>query len=454
MADYDQPDYIEKRVRYFDGQFLKDQDFVDEQKYFIDRQRRYNRFLNVSGIVDGLAVKVKPGTTDLVTVDPGTALDAKGRQIVLSDQGPETDRQVPLQSSRGATADLVMTYNEEGSDQAQAGSAGFTRFYEKPRLITVPSGQTAPDGAITLARLTINATGGVEVNNTVRVYVGVRLPYDGAAPGTGPALRAGSTNRLDLTGDLSVSGNTNVGGTLSVTGTSTLTGNASVGGTLSVTGTSTLTGNASVGATLSVTGISTFTGNVGIGTTPTSAAPLEVRGEDYHIAITNKANHNWGIVNWSDDRLYFQYREAGVFKNNVLSLDKDGTLRTSGKISTPMWGYRKIFDRQPGPLPIQSSFVSNGGLLIVFTSGTTFKTTGGEMSLQITIDKDNPAKEQIRYVDLFTNEGNSHKVFPTVVDFFPAVASGTHTLTISNYFPDTLSDVNDRFCVSLLELPI
>ncbi len=213
MADYNQPDYVEKRVRYFDGQFLKDQDFVDEQKYLIDRQRRYHRFLNISGIVDGLAVKVKPGTTDLVTVDPGTALDNKGRQIVLSDLGPETDRQIPLQSLRGATADLVIIYNEEGSDQAQAGSAGFTRFYEKPQLTTVPSGQTAPDGAVTLARLTVSGTGGVEVNNTVRIYAGVCMPYDGAGPGAGPTLRAGSTSRLDVTGDLTISGNVGIGTT-------------------------------------------------------------------------------------------------------------------------------------------------------------------------------------------------------------------------------------------------
>ncbi len=68
-----------------------------------------------------------------------------------------------------------------------------------------------------------------------------------------------------------------------------------------------------------------FGGNAGIA--PSSLhAPLEVKGTDYQFAITNAQEHNWGLVNWSDDKLYFQYREAGVFKGDALSLDKNGTI--------------------------------------------------------------------------------------------------------------------------------
>ncbi|NEQ12299.1 MAG: hypothetical protein F6K37_42650, partial [Moorea sp. SIO4E2] len=85
MADYTQYPYIDKRVRYFDGEFLKDQDFIDEQKYHIDRQRRLDQFLRVSGICDGLTLET---ATNQVIVTPGTALDSEGRQIILSTNSP------------------------------------------------------------------------------------------------------------------------------------------------------------------------------------------------------------------------------------------------------------------------------------------------------------------------------------------------------------------------------
>src|SRR6476646_1576156 len=71
---------IEKRPRYFDGQFLKVEDFTDEQYYHIDRQRRPLQFLHVSGILDGLEVS---SNEFVVTVTPGSAIDAQGRQILL-----------------------------------------------------------------------------------------------------------------------------------------------------------------------------------------------------------------------------------------------------------------------------------------------------------------------------------------------------------------------------------
>ena len=50
------------------------------------------------------------------------------------------------------------------------------------------------------------------------------------------------------------------------------------------------------------------------------------RGNDFQLSVTNAQEHNWGLVNWTDDKLYFQYREQGVFKNNAMYLDKNGLL--------------------------------------------------------------------------------------------------------------------------------
>jgi hypothetical protein len=44
----------ENRVRYFNGQFLQEEDFQVEQAYHLDRQRRHNRTLHTPGIADGL----------------------------------------------------------------------------------------------------------------------------------------------------------------------------------------------------------------------------------------------------------------------------------------------------------------------------------------------------------------------------------------------------------------
>ncbi|UCC63671.1 MAG: hypothetical protein JSV36_01010, partial [Anaerolineae bacterium] len=138
MADYVQPEYVEKRVRYFDGQFLKDQDFIDEQKYHIDRQRRHNRFLHVSGIIEGLTVNA--ADTHLVNVEPGTAVDRQGRQIVLGHQ-----ESVPLSGYIGQAVALVISYAEGGSDQALEGSEGYTRFDETPELKVVGQKEKAPN---------------------------------------------------------------------------------------------------------------------------------------------------------------------------------------------------------------------------------------------------------------------------------------------------------------------
>ncbi|WP_448573736.1 tail fiber domain-containing protein [Trichothermofontia sp.] len=222
-ADYTQYPYIEKRIRYFDGQFLKDQDFIDEQKYHIDRQRRHQRFLYVSGIVDGLEVTAgspeNPDTPDLVTVAAGTALDRDGRQLVLGSRrqvslGAVRDRQQTIQVY------LVIQYGEVGSDPEQAGGDTYRRWHEVPNLTTValtnpdnPEASPIPNDAVVLALLTLNAEGVVTVDASVRVYSGLALPGASAFSGR-PTLRSGGTRAPDLAvlrGRLSVTGFTGLG---------------------------------------------------------------------------------------------------------------------------------------------------------------------------------------------------------------------------------------------------
>ena len=47
---------IFEKVGTFDGQFLKEQDFIDEQRYHLDRQRRLTRLVLGAGVLEGLEV--------------------------------------------------------------------------------------------------------------------------------------------------------------------------------------------------------------------------------------------------------------------------------------------------------------------------------------------------------------------------------------------------------------
>src|SRR5215471_15891069 len=99
---------VTKRLRYFDGQVLGAQDFT-EQQYVLDRQHRYSRFLNAAGIVDGLEVsQATAPAVGQIEVHPGTALDAQGRQVLLSDT-----RTVSLADCKGQTVEVVIAYSQE-----------------------------------------------------------------------------------------------------------------------------------------------------------------------------------------------------------------------------------------------------------------------------------------------------------------------------------------------------
>src|SRR4051812_2982481 len=90
MADYTQPEYVDRRLRYFDGQFLREQDFIDEQRYHVDRERRLARVAHSAGVVEGLEVAAV-ANAPRVTVAPGTALDGHGRLLVRVDAGDPLD---------------------------------------------------------------------------------------------------------------------------------------------------------------------------------------------------------------------------------------------------------------------------------------------------------------------------------------------------------------------------
>ncbi|WP_433830973.1 hypothetical protein ACQP2E_12275 [Actinoplanes sp. CA-015351] len=76
------------RPRWFTGRFLTARDLTDEQEYHRGRRHLHNRLLHGWGVVCGLRVRPddRAGQAhEYVRVEPGIALDARGREIVLDE---------------------------------------------------------------------------------------------------------------------------------------------------------------------------------------------------------------------------------------------------------------------------------------------------------------------------------------------------------------------------------
>jgi hypothetical protein len=80
----DQP-LIQSRVNYFRNQYLRRQDFSDEQAYQIALQRRHNIGQHSWGIVVGLELAFENGA---LVVRPGLAIDGYGRELLLPVKKP------------------------------------------------------------------------------------------------------------------------------------------------------------------------------------------------------------------------------------------------------------------------------------------------------------------------------------------------------------------------------
>ena len=113
-----------ERLNYFNGQRLETADFKLEQDYHINVRRWLNRSLLTPGIAAGLEVSVKPGDPHTVVVDPGLALDALGREIILVDQVEFAVTGLPSISGVPVIGNyLVIEYTEEAVATVRDGCA-------------------------------------------------------------------------------------------------------------------------------------------------------------------------------------------------------------------------------------------------------------------------------------------------------------------------------------------
>ncbi len=134
------------RVQYFEGQFLRKQDFTDEQDYHLAMRRRHNLGQHGWGIVRGLELAIKETT---LCVMPGMAIDGYGRELILTT--PLALPHTAFRDQRSDALDVWLLYDRQSSDPAPEGwtFAGDDeerpsyRWREEPRLrLQVPDRAT------------------------------------------------------------------------------------------------------------------------------------------------------------------------------------------------------------------------------------------------------------------------------------------------------------------------
>lgn|GEM_PF-1575118 len=149
------PQNPNKRLHYFDHQFLRADDFTAEQEYHVGRRRLHNRALHTWGIAEGLDLTFDSGS-GAVTVQQGTAIDADGNEIVLTE-----DRRVDLGAHpEGASAYITIEYRETPTDLSKETDIhDNTRWTEDPDVRALADRPPRPSMQLILGR--VNRSGRV-----------------------------------------------------------------------------------------------------------------------------------------------------------------------------------------------------------------------------------------------------------------------------------------------------
>ena len=138
------------RVNYFPGRLLTADDLAQEQATARDRQWLHNRLLHGDGVATGLDVTVAGSS---VHVSPGMAIDALGREIVLTERRC-LDVSTVTHESHGRVQ-VVIAWAEEPADEVPGPDGPVpSRFVERPHvLLAEHTLDEAPEHAVLLARV-------------------------------------------------------------------------------------------------------------------------------------------------------------------------------------------------------------------------------------------------------------------------------------------------------------
>lgn len=262
-----------KRLRYFSGQFLKAEDFTDEQGYHRDMRRRHNAKLHTYGVVEGLEVSATAVEYE-VEISNGWAIDVDGHEIVLASSDPVT-RTLTGDSPWYITCSLKETTSVP-QPVDETGIAGDRRIDEDADILVAGA---VPANALGLARITLDVGDNLEIED-IRHFSGMNLP-----------------GKLIVQGDLEVQGNTTIMENEQMQGNVTLgdedvdtvtvegrlvtghsSGNLEIGSPVNVTGGLVVSGQSQLGDNTSVDGAFDVTGAAQIGGNLTVQGNLDVQG--------------------------------------------------------------------------------------------------------------------------------------------------------------------------------
>jgi hypothetical protein len=154
------------RNHYFTGKLLVERDFTDEQRYHVEKLRHHNQRLHGWGVVCGLKVKQHENEAcrdRFVCVEPGTALDCCGREIVVREEEcinlrelpgvkaliehEDTDEhtlQICVRYRECPTEEIPVLYDECGCDDSQCKPNRILESHEFDVIVDPPPEAHAP----------------------------------------------------------------------------------------------------------------------------------------------------------------------------------------------------------------------------------------------------------------------------------------------------------------------
>ena len=213
-------DNIIKKVNYFDGLFLTEEEFKTEQNYHIRLRRQHNAYFHGFGIIEGLEV-YDPGTSGNIGVRKGAAIDRMnaadaagkmGREIILTADAIVNIYESGIAAGYEGVVYVCLTY-EDFPDNISPDKGGETEIHllERPKVICrttdpTPTDPEADTDMVVLSRIHLNAGGDINsIDDDVRVYAGFvgNQVTTGELTVNGPAE---IVENLTVKGDLKVEG--------------------------------------------------------------------------------------------------------------------------------------------------------------------------------------------------------------------------------------------------------
>jgi hypothetical protein len=124
----------------------------------------------------------------------------------------------------------------------------------------------------------------------------------------------------------------------------------------------------------------------------------------------------------------------------------DGTIVPGDLAAAAKVSIRQVFDLRAGPLPVNGTFTTVGGPILIIMGGSGYVPSGaGVVGFDFTLDGTNYQGSH-----LYMSSAGLHGATVPRFAFFNPVAAGTHTLQF--YGVGMATDASDRFNCTVIEL--